>query len=49
MEQTPSAPNTSSGRVLKSNSDSHRSLDEDRIQFIDEEYDVPLFQTLRDA
>ena len=40
MEDSVAAPQTSTGRVLKSDSARERSLSEDRKQFIEEEYDV---------
>ncbi|KAM7453593.1 hypothetical protein BLSTO_05657 [Blastocystis sp. subtype 1] len=39
MESAPTAPATSSGRLLKTDSEKSRSLDEDRAQFVEEEYD----------
>ena len=41
MEPSATIPAASSGRLLKSESGKGRSLSEDRIKFVEEEYDVP--------
>ena len=40
MEPSATIPAASSGRLLKSESGKGRSLSEDRIKFVEEEYDV---------
>ena len=46
METSATAPAMSSGRLLKSEPRKGRSISEDRIKFIEEEYDVILLQAL---
>lgn len=45
MEDSIKAPQTSTGRLLKTDSERKRSMSQDRKQFIEEEYDVcqPIF------
>lgn len=40
MENPISNPQTSTGRLLKTDSERKRSMSQDRKQFIEEEYDV---------
>lgn len=46
MEASATAPAMSSGRLLKSEPRKGRSISEDRIKFIEEEYDVMLLRAL---